>query len=296
MERPEGVESSLGRTPEPVTGHPGRCTSETVPHALWVQRLGLNRGGYGGERIGIDTILDRCVAAAAQHGWQHEVIPPAQPRRLAFHRPARNPDAPRIYVSAGIHGDEPAGPVAALALLEASHDLPEAHLWLVPCLNPEGIRSNSRTHPSGVDLNRDYRHFHSAETAGHVEWLQSLPRFDLTLLLHEDWESHGFYAYELNGTDHPSLARHIVEAVRGVCPVDESPMIDGRVVSEPGIIRPDFDPETRPEWPEALWLGIHKCPLGYTLEAPSDWPLELRARALVTAVHAAIRNLSKPVT
>ncbi len=253
-----------------------------------MERLGLNQDGYRGECIDIEGLLDRCAEVAAATGWECQLIPPTRLHRPAFHRPARQAGAPRIYISAGIHGDEPAGPVAVLALLESSADLPDADLWLVPCLNPEGIRRNCRTHPCGIDLNRDYRHPRSPETVGHVEWLQSLPRFDLTLLLHEDWESHGFYAYELNGTNQPSLARHIVGAVRRVCPIDESPLIDGRAVSEPGIIRPDFDPETRPEWPEALWLGVHKCPLGYTLEAPSDWPLQVRCRALVTAVQEAI--------
>lgn len=257
-------------------------------------RLGLNREGYRGESIGIDGLLDRCTTVAAAHGWTCHPLPPTQPHRPAFHRPARRTGAPRIYISAGIHGDEPAGPVAALSLLESSDDLPDADLWLIPCLNPEGIRTNSRTHPSGIDLNRDYRNPRSPETAGHVEWLRSLPGLDLTLLLHEDWESHGFYAYELNSLGQPSLARRIVGAVRRICPIDESPLIDGRAVSEPGIIRPEFDPETRPEWPEALWLGVHRCPLGYTLEAPSDWPLGIRAQALVSAVHEAISCLSTP--
>ena len=274
-------------------GLPGHCAPDAVAHASEVERLGLNQGGYRGECIDIEGILDRCAAAAMANAWNRQAIPPAELHRPAFHRPSRNPGAPRVYISAGIHGDEPAGPVAALGLLEASELLPDADLWLIPCLNPEGIRRNCRTHPSGIDLNRDYRHLRSPETAGHVEWLQSVPRFDLTLLLHEDWESHGFYAYELNGANQPSLARHIVGAVRRVCPVDESLMIDGRTVSEPGIIRPDFDPETRPDWPEALWLGVHKSPLGYTLEAPSDWPLQVRALALVTAVHEAIRQLPR---
>ena len=257
-----------------------------------MERLWVNEGGYRGECIDIDGILDRCMEVAAAKGWSCHPLPPARPNRPAFHRPARRAGAPRIYISAGIHGDEPAGPVAALHLLESSDVLPDTELWLVPCLNPEGIRRNCRTHPCGIDLNRDYRHVRSVETAGHVEWLSSLPQFDLTLLLHEDWESHGFYAYELNGTSLPSMASHLIDAVRRVCPIDESPIIDGRAVSEPGVIRPQFDPETRAEWPEALWLGVHKGPVGYTLEAPSDWPLPVRSRALVTAVREALHRVS----
>ena len=40
--------------------------------------------------------------------------------------------------------------------------------------------------------------------------------------------------------------------------------------------------------PEAFYLIRHKTHLSYTLEAPSDFPLELRAAALVAAVKAAL--------
>lgn len=208
-----------------------------------------------------------------------------------FHRPSGRSGAKRLYLSTGIHGDEPAGPLAAARLLQ-ENDWPDADLWLLPCLNPDGLRSGTRGNASGIDLNRDYRHFHSPEVRGHVAWMETQPAFDLTLLLHEDWESHGFYTYEVNRSDHRSLAPDIIAAVRLVCPVDESPLIDGREISEPGIIRPILTPEERPEWPEALWLITHRCPISYTLEAPSDWPMEIRVGALTSAVRAALRSFT----
>ena len=80
----------------------------------------------------------------------------------------------------------------------------------------------------------------------------------------------------------------MIQAVRTVCPVDESPVIDGREISEPGILRPVLSPESRPEWPEALWLIMNRTSLSYTLEAPSDWPLETCVEALTRAVTAAM--------
>jgi len=191
-----------------------------------------------------------------------------------------------------MHGDEPAGPLAVQRLLEDNR-WPDADLWLLPCLNPTGLQAGTRGNAAGIDINRDYRHFYTAEARGHVDWLRSLPQFDLTLLLHEDWESHGFYAYELNRQNQPSLAHAMIQAVRMVCPIDESPLIDGREVSEPGIIRPLLIPEERPEWPEALWLGVHKGQLSYTIETPSDWPLSVRICALVTAVRAALESFAQ---
>ncbi len=254
-------------------------------------RLGRNNGGYFGDALDLNTLLAACDTAGRAHGWERETLSPEASARPVFRRRTGRTGAHRLYVSTGIHGDEPAGPMAAARLLQ-ENDWPNADLWLLPCLNPEGLRANTRTNASGVDLNRDYRHFRSAEVQGHVAWLEQQPAFDLTLLLHEDWESHGFYTYEVNRSTHPSLARVMIDAVRPVCPVDDSPVIDGREISEPGIIRPVLTPEERPEWPEALWLITHKCPLSYTLEAPSDWPLEVRVEALVRAVRAALHAFS----
>ena len=49
-------------------------------------------------------------------------------------------------------------------------------------------------------------------------------------------------------------------------------------------------PQERPLWPEALYLISHKSRQGYTLEAPSDFPLPARVAALVAAVNAALAN------
>lgn len=164
-------------------------------------------------------------------------------------------------------------------------------ITLLPCLNPVGFSRNTRANGQEIDLNRDYLHLQSAEVRAHVAWLESQPRFDLTLCLHEDWESHGFYVYELNPEKKPSCAEAIVAAVRGVCPIDLSEMIEGRE-AKGGIIRPDLDPRSRPQWPEAFWLITHQTPLSYTLEAPSDFALPTRVAALVAGVNAALEKHS----
>ena len=127
----------------------------------------------------------------------------------------------------------------------------------------------------------------SAEVRAHVAWLEKQPRFDLCLCLHEDWEAHGFYVYELNPDRQPSLAEAIVARVARVCPLDLSSVIEGRE-AQGGIIRPNLDPLSRPQWPEAFWLLTHKTRLSYTLEAPSDFPLSVRISALVSGVNAAL--------
>src|SRR5262245_32428046 len=134
-----------------------------APKLNELQRLGKNTNGYFGETIDIDAVLHDCVDAAQAHGWSVERIPVQdQFHLLAFLRHARPTPAhpsvsleisapsptpgqgPRIYVSSGIHGDEPAAPLAALQLLQEDQWPAHIDLWLCPCLNPSGFRLNRR--------------------------------------------------------------------------------------------------------------------------------------------------------
>ena len=254
------------------------------------QRLRKNISSYLGETIDIDVVLSDCLAAAKTHGWSiEEITVPNKPSLFAITRsPSRNThQAPRIYVSTGIHGDEPAGPLAVRKLLQENQWLENASLSLIPCLNPTGFRLKRRGNDDGTDLNREYLNTKAPETLAHIDWLGRQLSFDLCLCLHEDWESDGFYVYELNPENLPSLADHVVAQVAKVCPLDLSEMIEGRPAKN-GIIRPSVDPRSRPQWPEAFYLLTHKTRLSYTLEAPSDFPLPTRVAALVTGVRAAL--------
>jgi murein peptide amidase A len=278
----------------------------------FTQRLGKNVRGYAGETIEIEDVLRDCVAAARLHGWAIEEIHAAPKRILALTRyPASgmhhtssvsgpglrgrtSEDGPasvkvkRVYVSAGIHGDEPSGPLAARALLQQDAWPPNLEIRLCPCLNPSGFTLNRRENPEGLDLNRQYLAPQAEETLAHISWLNRQPTFDLCLCLHEDWESHGFYLYELNPDGLPSLAEAMIQQVAGSCPIDRSEIIEGRP-AHCGIIRPDLDPRSRPQWPEAFYLITHKTRLSYTLEAPSDFALSVRVAALVGAVRTALQ-------
>ena len=261
-----------------------------------MQRLGKNHGGYHGETIDIRNVLREIEAAAEVHDWTLETFHSTQDfdwlalQRRPHLRPPHS--ALRVYISTGIHGDEPAGPLAALQLLRENAWPQHCEIVLCPCLNPVGFAENKRENGQGIDLNRDYLHLRSAEMRAHVAWLERQPAFDLCLCLHEDWESHGFYVYELNPDAKPSLAECIVAGVKKVCPIDLSEVIEGRPAKD-GIIRPNLDPSSRPQWPEAFWLITHKTRLNYTLEAPSDFPLSTRVNALVAGVNAAMGNISK---
>ncbi len=257
-----------------------------------MEKLGKNHGGYHGETIDIRTVLQAIETAAQRAGWTAEVFHEQDGFKWrALHRspPAtrHQPPAIRLYLSAGIHGDEPAGPLAALKLIQKNRWPENAQVFLLPCLNPIGFTRNRRENADGLDLNRDYRQPQAAETRAHIAWLERQPQFDRYFCLHEDWESHGFYLYEQNPDNQISLAEKMIAAVKPVCPVDPAPLIEGRAAQN-GIIRPVILPSGRPDWPEALYLISHQSRQGYTLEAPSDFPLPVRVNALVAAVETAL--------
>jgi ribosomal protein S10 len=267
-----------------------------------VQRLRKNIKGYSGDTIDIDAVLRDCFTAAGAYGWVIEEIQPAPNRIIGFtrraipftHKASRVTDCPlRVYVSTGIHGDEPAGPLAARQLLRENAWPRGLDLWLCPCLNPTGFTLNRRENGQVLDLNRQYLSPEAGETIAHIAWLRRQPNFDLCLCLHEDWESGGFYLYEQNPDHRPSLAEAMIERIAEVCPIDHSEVIEGRPAHN-GIIRPSVDPRTRPQWPEAFFLIMHKTRLSYTLEAPSDYPLDARVAALTEAVNTALEVISGP--
>jgi murein peptide amidase A len=258
-----------------------------------LERLRKNINGYSGETIDIATVLRDSTATARTHGWGVEELHPSSGILGLVRHSVSNPrPAARIYLSSGIHGDEPAGPLAMRHLLQANQWPSGLDIWLCPCLNPAGFVLNRRENAEGIDLNRDYLDPKSAGTLAHIAWLRRQPGFDLCLCLHEDWESHGFYLYEQNPEGQPSLAEAIITRVAEICPIDRSEIIEGRSAQN-GVIRPNLDPRTRPQWPEAFFLIMHKTRLSYTLEAPSDYPLSVRVAALVAAVNTALATFHR---
>jgi len=266
-----------------------------------MQRLGKNVDRYLGDTIDIRQILRDVELAARQHGWTSETFFESPEFDLfALTRSAGRLDlstnkhqpSTRVYLSTGIHGDEPAGPLAALRLIQENRWPEDLDLWFCPCLNPIGFTLNTRENAQGIDLNREYLNPLAEEIKAHIQWLERQPNFDLSLLMHEDWESHGFYLYEQNPDTRASLAEPMIEAISKVCPIDPNEIIEDRPAKN-GIIRPSIDPKLRLKWPEAFYMINYKTRLSYTLEAPSDYPISTRVDALVAAVRTAVELISK---
>ena len=235
----------------------------------------------------LQAFLDEFGARAAERGLlaQRLCDTPAGPV-VAWERPG---DTPPAYLSAGMHGDEPAGPLAALDLLR--HGAFDHGPWrLCPALNPTGLAAGTRDTADGIDPNRDYIRRRSPEVRAHAAWLESISCPRLFLSLHEDWEYPGFYFYEINlGDDRPDRAEGILESVAPWLPRESSPIIDGHDVRAPGWIYHAADADFPDEWPEAIFLAKRGCPLSFTYETPSSTDLATRIAAHRAAVQAAIR-------
>lgn len=206
----------------------------------------------------------------------------------------RSGGGPRVYLSAGIHGDEPAGPLALLELLKNDFFNSECHWLLCPTLNPTGLSASTRENSSGVDLNRDYWLRESTEVEAHTRWLEICGAPDIFISLHEDWETEGFYFYEINlGDEDIGRMKRILDAVYPWFQPEPGPNIDGHEVSGPGWIYHIAEPDLPEGWPEAIYLAKLGCPVSFTFETPSRAALAHRVAAQMAAVIAAVNLKSK---
>lgn len=239
-----------------------------------------------------ESILARLEHPGFAAEWGREVI--GMQRGLPVYRMRREggrPEARRMYVSAGIHGDEPAGPLALIELIEEGFDFFGIGVEMFPALNPDGLRAGARTNIYGVDLNRDYRGPRTAEVLAHISVIQRLPRIGVALSLHEDWEAEGSYIYQLNRSGGAGWAMDLLDAMAAHIPADPRCEIDGRR-AEGGVIRPMVHPSDRSDWPEAIFLWEKVCSMSYTLETPSGLPLGRRCAALKAGVCRAAELLA----
>ncbi len=198
-------------------------------------------------------------------------------------------DGPLVYVSAGIHGDEPAGPLALLEMMRRGVFENDIHWLICPALNPEGLAGGTRENAGGMDLNRDYLRKESREVRAHAEWLAAVPIPDIFVSLHEDWETEGFYFYEINlGGDDPQRAEAMLSAVGEYFAPEVGPVVDGHEVRSDGWIYHSSDPDLPDSWPEAIYLAHRGCPLSFTFETPSKADLGMRVEAHIAAFRAVL--------
>ncbi|MFQ5483093.1 MAG: M14 family metallocarboxypeptidase, partial [Nitrospinaceae bacterium] len=157
----------------------------------------------------------------------------------------------RVLITAGIHGDEPAGVETILHLIETRALEPFLEDWeitLAPCINPTGFEAGTRENHLGQDLNRLFK---TAAPPLEVTTVQSLfiHPFHLDVELHEDVDASGFYLYQKERNNPISdLGRKVLAAVSSLVPLNPAPEIEG-MPAEDGLISRLSDPEEMDWWP-----------------------------------------------
>ncbi|MHB8542778.1 MAG: M14 family metallopeptidase [Leptospirales bacterium] len=195
------------------------------------------------------------------------------------------PAFPRILLSAGIHGDEPAGPHSVLSLLEnwvssESHPLKEFNLDLFPLINPSGFLKKTRENKEGIDLNREFAKGHPAQEVRLLMDDLKHRTYHLSIELHEDIDAKGFYLYEHFPEHSDPIAPSIISCLEeSGHTILKDPIIEG-MSAQNGIIHPSVERRRsrfrRHGWPEAIYMHRHGTPRTITLETPTCKSLEER--------------------
>lgn len=198
-----------------------------------------------------------------------------------------------VLLSAGIHGDEPAGPEAVMEAIESGLLKKWVHKFnfsILPCINPSGFDLGTRENEKCVDINRSFDNYKVDESLSVKKFLGK-KRFDLFIEFHEDWEYDGYYLYEPSKNE--KFGEKIIASM-GKLPVYNG-IADGRKVIN-GIVK--IGPLKSHEIESkvmALYVYKNNADHVITSETPSKLNMESRIKMHLIALEVALSNLSKQV-
>ncbi len=237
-------------------------------------------------------LIRRWRALARAAGLRMEMLADDAGARVHFLQSPSLAKQGGIYLSAGIHGDEPASTEALISWAEQNAArLRSLPLLLFPCLNPWGLTNNTRVDAHGADLNRLF-HLDTSPVVAALKKLIAPYRFDLALMLHEDFDAQGLYLYEIQHAK-TFWGEALLAAARPIIPIESRAKIDGRAAAA-GLIRRRIRTGMFEKigYPEAIWLHLHHAARSLTLETPSEFALDQRVAAQVAVIDECVRRVS----
>jgi murein peptide amidase A len=212
-----------------------------------------------------------------------------------------DPARPAVAISAGLHGDEPAGPWALLELMEA-RELDSSFCYRIwPCINVSGFAAGTRVNADGVDINRTFDGIGTSPEARVVLAANRSRRFQLSLDLHEDCDAVGFYCYEYGGDGiGPRVIATLESAGFPIDPLDTTfdlagPLDDAHCVREHGRLVADALHEQTALGGLSYSMAISRdgAPRALTFETPSSARWQTRLAMQRAAVLSAIAALAE---
>lgn len=205
--------------------------------------------------------------------------------------------AATVALSAGVHGDEPAGPWALLELFEAGGPDVRFSYRVWPCTNPEGYERGTRENGDGVDVNRSFGRGGQTPEARAIVTANRNRKFELSIDLHEDCDADGFYCYEYGEGD---LGRTVVNAVRDAgFPIQDLSQCDLGAPFEPaelddGVVRAGpTESASIGGLSYSMSIVRHSAARALTFESPLRLAWDVRIAIHRIAVKAALDGLAK---
>jgi hypothetical protein len=198
------------------------------------------------------------------------------------HRPAAQADAPRVMITAGFHGEEPAGPWGVLALLQDAPDalLDRVHLSLLPLVNCTGFAKGLRLNARGENPNRgfgahagnDHLSAEGALLVQHASQLLPAAR-DGLYCGHEHLEESHTYLYTFEPHRPPGPFSHGLIATAGQWfPVAPDGDLEGDTVVG-GLVHNKYDGSFE------SWFSEQGTSVAVCAETPGMQPFDQRVQA-----------------
>lgn len=207
---------------------------------------------------------------------------------------------PTVFISAGIHGDEPAGVHAAVQFL--NHGLPEYadrfNFVVMPCLNPDGF--DTQTHnlmPMNINIsgNLGIGVDHPLIRALEKEIASVAPSTVLACDLHEDNDEQrsGCYMYELLSENTNRIA-HRMLTVLSPEDVHTDPIVhpDGSEPNDNGVIGYEIESNAM-DGTVGHYLKSQGATHATTIETPSTWSLEKRVQSHLDLIRQGLESASE---
>jgi hypothetical protein len=241
------------------------------------------------------TVAERRGACVRRHAL-------ADTGQELLHVEVGDPRLPTVLLTAGVHGDEPAGPWALLALVRGDLLDPHFRYEIWPCTNPSGYVARTRANAQGHDVNRSFHDGGTTAEARAIVAATARSRFALAVDFHEDFEADGFYFYEPLATGVAPIGEAVLgELQRRALPLHGltdgfdlgyrswpagRPRLEiGRVLSTPDVERGYGG------WPLGTYLLAGRSERVLTFETPRGRPWEMRVRMHAIAAIVAIAQL-----
>jgi hypothetical protein len=212
--------------------------------------------------------------------------------RFIFRGP-NSSDPIRIGVFAAIHGDEPAGAVAASKFLLDLANEPQLaenfQVQIYPICNTTGFEDNTRHSRRGHDLNRQFWKSSPEAEVQILEHELRTQQFSGIIQLHADDTSEGIYGFVRGHTLTENLLRPALSEAGKILPRNINATIDGFAARD-GIIYDHY------EGVLAAPSRIEPAPFEIIFETPHQAQMELQVEALVVALHTILSEYRRLVS